>query len=204
MKLFSYIVVYDSGFSPNPFWKYCTLACCKPSIRRTAEKGDWIVGLSKKSFGNKLIYAMEVTEQPLTYEAYYKDKRFENKIPDMNKKEEIYKRGDNIYKPDGKGHYIQLYSSHSNKDGSENQETKENDLKGKNVLISDNFYYFGSGMLMLPEKLKFLIVGRGYKCRFDEEQINTFLNFIKKQKKGILDHPSYKWNSDDESWRRFS
>lgn len=40
MKLFSYIVTHDAGFAPNPFWGYCTLACCKPAIRRTANVGD--------------------------------------------------------------------------------------------------------------------------------------------------------------------
>ena len=30
-KLYSYIVATDSGFSPNPFHGFCTLACCKPS-----------------------------------------------------------------------------------------------------------------------------------------------------------------------------
>ncbi|MBL7177318.1 MAG: DUF4976 domain-containing protein [Desulfobacteraceae bacterium] len=58
MKLFSYIVKPDSGFSPNPFWGYCTLACCKPTIRRTAKPGDWIVGLSSKSQGYKIVYLM--------------------------------------------------------------------------------------------------------------------------------------------------
>lgn len=32
--LFSYVVETDSGFAPNPFFGVCTLARCKPSIRR--------------------------------------------------------------------------------------------------------------------------------------------------------------------------
>ena len=32
--LFSYVVATDSGFAPNPFFGLCTLACCKPAIRR--------------------------------------------------------------------------------------------------------------------------------------------------------------------------
>jgi hypothetical protein len=46
MKLYCYIVTHDTGFSPNPFHGYCTLACCKPTIRRTAKEGDWVVGLT--------------------------------------------------------------------------------------------------------------------------------------------------------------
>ena len=60
MKLYSYIVTHDTGFSPNPFWGSCTLANCKPGIRRTAEVGDWIVGLSRKVRGNRIVFAMNV------------------------------------------------------------------------------------------------------------------------------------------------
>ena len=50
MKYFAYILAFDSGFAPNPFYGYCTLADCKPKIRKQAQVGDWIIGLgSKKS-----------------------------------------------------------------------------------------------------------------------------------------------------------
>lgn len=42
-RIYSYVVRYDSGFAPNPFYGYCTLATCKPDIRRAAEVGDWLV-----------------------------------------------------------------------------------------------------------------------------------------------------------------
>jgi len=44
MKLHTYVVRYDSGFAPNPFYGYCTLATCKPPIRKSAAVEDWIVG----------------------------------------------------------------------------------------------------------------------------------------------------------------
>ena len=43
-SLFSYVVRYDSGFAPNPFHGFCTLATCKPGIRAHANVGDWVVG----------------------------------------------------------------------------------------------------------------------------------------------------------------
>ena len=58
MRLFTYIVTSDAGFAPNPFYGYCTLACCKTAIRRAAEPGDWIVGLTPKAHGNRIVYAM--------------------------------------------------------------------------------------------------------------------------------------------------
>jgi Nucleotide modification associated domain 2 len=31
MKVYSYVVRCDTGFAPNPFWGYCTLAACTPN-----------------------------------------------------------------------------------------------------------------------------------------------------------------------------
>lgn len=55
MRLFSYVVVHDTGFSPNSFHGACTLACCKPKIRLSAELGDWIVGLAPKRLGSGVV-----------------------------------------------------------------------------------------------------------------------------------------------------
>jgi len=98
IHIFSYIVSSDSGFAPNPFWNYCTLACCKPVIRRTASVGDWIVGLSPKALGNDIVFAMKVTEK-MTMADYWKDKRFRNKKVKMKSADPIRRRGDNIYQP---------------------------------------------------------------------------------------------------------
>ena len=70
----------------------------KPGIRRTAKMGDWIVGLSPKAKGNRVVYAMRVDEI-LPFERYYRDPRFADKIPDSNKGEAACEFGDNIYKP---------------------------------------------------------------------------------------------------------
>ena len=49
MRVFSYVVMHDSGFAPNPFHGHCTLACCKPKIRSQAKAGDIVVGLTTRS-----------------------------------------------------------------------------------------------------------------------------------------------------------
>lgn len=54
MKIFSYVVSRDFGFAPNPFFNFCTLATCKPKIRKDAKIGDWIIGTNsttKKNLG---------------------------------------------------------------------------------------------------------------------------------------------------------
>ena len=75
MTLYSYTVAIDSGFAPNPFYGFCTLACCKPGIRRTAQEGDYVVGIGPKGPGNHLVYAMRVTET-VEFDDYWQDKRF--------------------------------------------------------------------------------------------------------------------------------
>ena len=50
-RLYSYVVVSDHGFAPNPFHGYCTLANCKPRIRWRAQPGDWIVGTGSRARG---------------------------------------------------------------------------------------------------------------------------------------------------------
>lgn len=84
MKLYSYVMVSDSGFAPNPFDGFCTLACCKPIIRRNALADDWVVGTgSKLTVGNeKLVHAMEVAEK-MDFDSYYCDKRFHNRLDNI-------------------------------------------------------------------------------------------------------------------------
>jgi hypothetical protein len=190
MKLYSYIVTHDTGFSPNPYWGYCTLACCKPIIRRNANIGDWMVGISTKSKGHRLIYAMEVNEI-LPFEQYHKDPRFKDKIPDFKNPNKLYRFGDNIYKPLPNGEFKQLPSMHSS-GALENYITKQTDLNGKNVLVSTNFWYFGSEAIALPNQFHDLIAGRGYKCRFPEELVKQFLSCLQltPKPKSILSPPT--------------
>ena len=70
MRLYSYIVASDTGLAPNPFFGVCTLAYCKPRIRRTASEGDYVVGIGPKCDGNPIVYAMRITEPPLSFPEY--------------------------------------------------------------------------------------------------------------------------------------
>jgi hypothetical protein len=190
-KLYSYVVTFDAGFAPNPFWGYCTLACCKPGIRRMAQKGDWVVGLTRKKVGNKVVFAMRLTVKPLTFEQYFSDKRFKTKRPNLRSSDPRRWCGDNIYRPRGKGRFDQIPSFHSNpKDCSEDKEEKDKDLRGEAVLISRDFYYFGSHPRRLPPNLRPLVVGRGYRCRFSDKTIKSFETFIRKRPGGIHANPS--------------
>lgn len=197
MTLYSYVVTHDTGFSPNPFHGYCTLACCKPAIRRTAEKGDWVVGLTPKSLGNRIVYFMRVDESPKTYAEYWSDRRFIAKRPRFDSGV-LAKCGDNIYEPNGSD-YRQLRSTHSNGE-EEDADNKAHDLRGEHVLVSDTFAYYGSKPRELPPELAPLIAKRGHRCRFSDDVIGAFLSFIRKVKSGIH-APPRQWEEGDTSWR---
>jgi hypothetical protein len=197
MRLFSYIVTDDTGFSPNPFHGYCTLACCKPAIRRAAKEGDWVVGITPKGDGNRIVYLMRVDESPKTYAEYWQDKRFTAKRP-RNDDGVLAKCGDNIYEPRGSG-YRQLQSMHSNKE-SENAANKAHDLRGEFVLISETFAYYGSKPRELPPELTALVPGRGHRSRFSDEVKAAFLSFAQTVTFGIHAAPRC-WPNDDASWK---
>lgn len=154
--LYSYVVAYDSGFAPNPFNGYCTLATCKPKIRKTASVGDWIVGTGSNRKGVRrgsfLVYAMRVHET-LTFAEYWSDPRFEKKKPSLYGSYRMA-CGDNIYRPIEGGGWKQRNSYHSNHDGSQRKDHTDKDTKVDRVLISNHFVYFGAEGPPIPEALK--------------------------------------------------
>jgi len=170
MKLYSYVVKHDDGFAPNPFWGYCTLACCKPKIRNLAQVGDWVIGTgSVKNVGSgKLIYAMKISEK-LTFEQYFIDNRFKCKIPSRGRKELF---GDNIYYKDENGNWLQRKSMHKLKD-------MRRDLSSKNVLISDHYCYFGKNAIIIPGEFRAVIKkGPAHKCNFDSNFVDRFIYWV--------------------------
>ena len=156
MRLFSYVVRYDSGFAPNPFYGHCTLATCKPPIRRTAAVGDWIIGTGSASLevklGGHLVYAMRVGEI-LTFEAYDADPRFEKKKP-YRRGSRKQSCGDNIYyRAEAAGNWTQRDSFHSCPDGSPRADHIAKDTGVNRVLIGDEFVYFGGQGPAVPTTL---------------------------------------------------
>lgn len=191
MKYKSYIVARDYGFAPNPFGKHCTLACCKQKIRANVTVGDWVFGIGSKQKGmhGKLVFAMHITEI-LTFQEYWEDQRFEYKKPIMNGSL-IQLYGDNIYhKDDESGEWLQENSHHSLENGTVNGSNLERDISGKNVLISDLFYYFGKSAVEVPNRLRELCrSGRGHR-NVDDSIANEFIDWLSKNyKPGRYDNP---------------
>jgi len=170
VTLFSYVVARDYGFAPNPFGGFCTLATCKPEIRRLAMVGDWIVGTGSATRLRRgyLVYAMKVAEA-MTFDAYWTDQRFQQKKPDLRASN---KRafGDNIYHRVNGG-WLQSNSHHSFGDGLANDRNIRNDTQVDRVLVATVFAYWGGSGPVIPQALRNfqgynICVVRGYKNRF--------------------------------------
>lgn len=155
-RIHSYVVRYDSGFAPNPFYDYCTLATCKPRIRDSANIGDWVVGCGSNNRsvqrGGYLVYAMRVTEA-MTFEDYDADPRFKSKKPYRHgsRKQSC---GDCIYfRPAQSAIWQQRDSFHSLPDGSLHPKHVARDTGVNRVLVSNDFVYFGGEGPRFPKDL---------------------------------------------------
>lgn len=151
LKLYSYIVARDYGFAPNPFCGVCTLATCKPIIRRVAQLGDWIVGTGSGSRNGRLVYAMKVTES-LCFNEYWERLEFQCKKPKLQASKKLA-FGDNIYHMEN-GRWTQLNSHHSLCNGRPNQGNIRNDTQTNRVLASNKFVYYGGTGPIIPRRFR--------------------------------------------------
>lgn len=198
-RLYVYIVRYDIGFAPNPFYGFCTLATCKPGIRKGAEVGDWIAGISSKQEGQDglLVYAMRVDEF-LTFDEYWDDSRFRYKKPYPSGS--IKQRyGDNIYHHDlDVDSWIQEDSRHSLDDGSPNIDHINKDTQPPRVLISNYYIYYGNKAIAIPSHFRdwqgtdICGCGRNYRYNYPEELSASFTDWLDTQVQehgGIVGEP---------------
>jgi Nucleotide modification associated domain 2 len=156
-RVMGYKMTHDNGFAPNPFHGYLSLATCKPSIRRTRVKGDWVAGFASKALVQHarargvqlpymgLVYLMQVTEDPLPLAAYFDDPRFAKKKPNLNARTQKLRCGDNIYSSNGRDTY-RWWPNDYHPEGS-----LLHDTGGRNALISSKFWYFGRNALVPQE-----------------------------------------------------
>ena len=142
-QIYRYVVRHDAGTAPRPFGGMCSLAICKPRIRISAKVGDWIIGFRSRRPG-EVVYAMQVTER-MTLGAYWLDPRFEDRKPGNTP------YPDNIYRPskDGSLEQIQnpIHGPHAT----------DRDTSGRNVLLSDRYWYFGKSSVQISTDLIHLV-----------------------------------------------
>ncbi len=171
MRTVTYRLNHDLGFAPNPFFGWCTLACCMPRIRKKAQIGDIVVGMagSDKAAGlgrihPQIIYWMKVAET-LGFDAYWADPRFAAKRPQANGPK-MKAAGDRTYRHeagnpqwrfDESMHYVP--SAPQTKGGHVVTDTSVDRL-----LAGREFTYWGGSGPKLPSSLLGLFpAGRGHK-----------------------------------------
>jgi len=207
-KLYFYTMTHDTGFAPNPFGGFLTLANCKPVIRKKAKKGDIIVGISgiglDKKYRNSInIVWIGIVSDKVTFCEYWNNPKYQGKkpkIPGNNNFSLAERSGDNVYKP-----LIQNAVNavdFSEIDHLHKPHGKETDIGGKFVLVCDEFWYFGKSPIQIEGAvlqnfnffLNIKIAPRVHRVEKNQTIINDFLNYIKGHfVTGVRDLP-YNWN----------
>lgn len=197
--LFSYVVETDSGFAPNPFFGVCTLACCKPVIRRAVgnrlvrqsgrsdilelRRDDpnyirgqniWVVGLVSAAMSDRprrgVVYAMQVTDV-LDFETYFEEYPEKRAVrTGLVTCGDPAWHGDAIYTGNLPSTSRQLAPSAHSDGEREHQDNKERDLGGRYVLVSDHFIYFGKNAPYVPLEER-LHHGRGHRVNHAPETL---------------------------------
>ena len=184
-RLFTYKVMFDGGTAPNPFGGVCTLAICKPAIRRVAKPGDLIVGLAP-GYDGRIVYCMQVTDKKswkdyieiCTNKAARLQPEYAGLAQKIPKSEQD--QGDCIWRDAAL--YQEVRSSHSGHDGE--YDFNHDVLNGQNVLLSTKFWYFGKGDqfdIRLPEKLKDIIPGRGHRSNGNHDSRDYFVRIFNQE-----------------------
>jgi hypothetical protein len=165
----TYRLDHDLGFAPNPFFGWCTLACCMPQIRQHAKIGDIVIGMAGKGglgcIYPQLIYWMRV-DQAMTFDEYWSDPRFVNKRPQMpGPKMRIV--GDRTYRHEPGQADWQFDRSMHHLPGTTKATSRHADLDTKvdRLLVGKQFTYWGNSGPSVPADLMSLFPNpRGNKC----------------------------------------
>lgn len=199
-RLFTYTIPYDDGAAPNPFNGMCSLAICKPSIRRVARPGDWVAGFGSKyapsgDMSGCLVYAMLVQEV-VSLEEYdrFAPTRWPHRIPNIRSGALQDRLGDCIYD----------YSNGmppTQRDGVHDIGNQSTDISGENVLISYDFYYFGSKAIRLDDKLRpILHQTQGHKSTCNADYFTPFVEWIRSTAPNV--GQIYGWPDSVVDWDR--
>jgi len=154
MKVFTYVIQYNSGAAPNYAGPMVTLAICKPQVRRLARVGDLVLAFSGSLMSPEphgVVWAGVVSEK-LTFAEYWQDRRFATKRPGR------CATPDNIYAPDGSDLRQVNNPVHGPLDAGR-------DLSGRFVLLFGKAWAFGEPHPLLLAEFGLRMVGgrRGHR-----------------------------------------
>jgi len=195
-------MTHDSGFAPNPYYRYCTLATCTPNhMRANLEKDDVIVGVEANSLMRQrmrklgkqssqyrcIIYYMVISEQ-LSLDDYYRDSRFSAKKAEPASSSYAKRQGDNVYWRKGKGF--------ASTPGNPHYDTHSfgQDTKGNRVFIGSKFFYFGDSQVRLPPRFE-KYVPKNHGIKYTRRELPSLDQYVEQQairlgkKSGRIGHP---------------
>jgi hypothetical protein len=175
--LYSYVVEHDRGHAPNPGYGYCTLAHCKyqHSKRRRnlvemAIEDNWIVGTGGSNPLKSAGNGKLIYLMQVTEKLPLEEYWRDKRFREKRPVPDQKFPGDNIKAKIGKGRF---------------------------VLISDHFWYFGENAPMLPPALAKKIEKRGpnYRSRsIEPEAVQQLIDWVSKRfpKPGVYGDPCQK------------
>jgi len=126
--IYVYKLITDNGGAPCVFRRRLSLAICKPKIRSSATPGSLIFGFGAKHHGERLIYIAKLSEK-LSEGAYYREDKYAS-------------RPDCTYK-DVNGKPLRKSSARYHAVSDERRRDVGFRFEQANVLLSDDFRYFG-------------------------------------------------------------
>lgn len=173
-NLFSFPVIFDSGCSPFIKNGLCSFALSMPKIRIQAKVGDIVAGLATEKEFVRLVFVFMVDEV-MPWSEYsrqtHKESSLASRIP-----HNILDYGDAVYPPDSK-YPLPSWAGRTASDYFNDVE------KGKNVLLSRQFYYFGKGeqvKINLPSSLSLLLPASGFRMQVNKSLLTSFIDFLYK------------------------
>ena len=208
MRLFTFKMTHDTGFAPNPFWGYLTLATCKPKIREHKRPGDWVAGFTSKELcgdsvgAERLVFLMQVEER-MALADYFHDRRFQSRIPRDPPAAKVYRCGDNIYRPLVRNardatEFEQLPNDHHGLD------QKDHDMTGRHALIARRFAYFGVEALRVPRDVRPNVPpgqsAHGRETR-DLARAKRFIDYVFSVGHAPVMARPHQWPRADASWK---
>jgi hypothetical protein len=216
-RLFTYKVAHDGGVAPNPYFGICSLAICKPAIRRVAKCGDVVVGFGCGADERRVVYCM-VVDHVLTWGSYIEACHGRTSLAGVSSaalKKRIPKGekdpGDCIWR--SSECYMDALRSWSTHHGPDDF---DHDVRsGKNVLLSKRYWYFGGGgdgsevLLPISGELDEIIPGRGHRSNANNDHRESFVRFFNEKLEeggfkgfGIHGQPDHRCESSRHEDRR--
>jgi hypothetical protein len=164
LRLFSYVVEHDTGFAPNPDHGYCTLAHCKYKKRgkrrnliEMAQHDNWVAGTGGADPKKSAGHGKLIYLMRITERMSLE--KYWNDPRFREKRPSLNQK----FPGDNKRDRIQ---------------------KGRFVLISDHFWYFGKKAKELPPALakKIEKKGPGYRCQsIKPNTVQELIDWVKRR-----------------------